>query len=318
MSAFYDKLKSYKADGKAYVIAEVGSNWRTRQDLLSSVMIAKACGADAVKFQYLDPSELYGPVAQIDKTFPLSALREKCDAAGIDFLCSSFSPEGLKEVNKYVDAHKIASSEMSHLRLLEAAKATGKTILLSTGAYFMTDVVRVIQFLSGAEVVPLHCNVSYPTKHVNLKKFESLKVLAGVVGYSDHTTNIDAVPVLMQSLGATVYEKHFNPFGYTNTPDAPHSLNADEFKCMVTNLRGVPNDYTEENEARLMFVRRVIALKDLQVGDTLKEGDNMGIFRSKVADANGANPFLITRLEGKRMNKVLAQGAGISAVDVQV
>ncbi len=318
MSAFYDKLLSYKSQAKTYVIAEVGSNWRTREDLLSSVMLAKACGADAVKFQYLDMSELYGPVSAIDKTFPLGQLREKCDAAAIDFLCSSFSVEGLKEVNKFVDGHKIASSEMSHLRLLEAAKATGKPVLLSTGGYFMTDVLRVLDFLKGAEVIPLHCNLSYPTKHVNTRKFLELKELAEIVGYSDHTTNIDAVPVLMRNLGAVVYEKHFNPFGYTDTPDAPHSANCDEFKCMVTNLRGVPNDFSEENEARLMHVRRVVALRDLAVGDTLKEGDTMGIFRSKVADANGANPFMITRLEGKRVARAIAQGAGISTADTQV
>jgi sialic acid synthase SpsE len=318
MTAFYTKLKNYQSLGKTYVIAEVGSNWRTRQDLLSSVVIAKACGADAVKFQYLTPSELFGPKPEIDKTFPLSQLREKADATGIDFLCSAFSVEGLKEVNKYVDAHKIASSEMCHIRLLDAVRATGKTILLSTGAYFMPDVTKVLQYLNGAEVVPLHCNVSYPTKHVNTKKFGQIQNLAALCGYSDHTTIIDAVPVLLKNLGATVYEKHFNPYGYKDTPDAPHSLNTEEFKCMVTNLRGVPNEYNEETEARLMNVRRVIATADIAVGDTFKEGLNMGIFRARKPDANGVNPFAISKLEGQRAARVVKAGDGISFLDVQV
>jgi sialic acid synthase SpsE len=311
-----EKLKDFKAEGRVYVIAEVGSNWKTEVDLISSVNMAKQVGADAVKFQYLTESELYGPTPEINKTFPLSNLKLKCEAAGIDMLCSAFSPDGVKEVDKFVDAHKIASSEMSHIRMLEAVKATGKPVILSTGGYFVPDIQRVLKFLGDYPVILMHCNLKYPANLVDLKKFRDIKRL-GVefMGYSDHTTSIDAVPSLMKLQGVSVYEKHFNPFDYKDTPDAPHSLGRDNFLTFVSYLRNDPKDSNEETEGRLKFVRRVVATTDIRAGDRLNEGVNIGIFRSRYNDTNGVNPFFIDRIEGKLAARPIRQGTGVSTMD---
>lgn len=319
---FYDKALEKKKDGRVYVIAEVGSNYKSHNDLFESVAKAKAAGADAVKFQYFAKNELHGPEFELDQTFPLEKLAEKCQATDIDFLCSAFSPEGVERVNPFVSAHKVASSEMSHIRILEAVMKTGKPMILSTGAYFLSDILRVMNFLGDYPVVPLHCNISYPTKLVDLKKIKRLldsKVIGThrPWGYSDHTLSIDAIPAFLCGiLGASVYEKHFNPFDYKDTPDAPHSLSQHEFKIMCSYLNAVPMDGTEENEARLMHIRRIIATKDLKPGDVLKEGVNMGIFRSRKPDANGVNPFAIKALEGKAVKREIEQGEGISIQDV--
>lgn len=314
---FYDKILKIKANNGCYVIAELGSNWKTTDDLMGAISLAKSCGADAIKYQYFTESELFGPVARIDKTFPLNHLSEKCKAVGIDFLCSAFSPDGVKELNKFVDAFKVASSEMSDLRLLEAIKATGKPIILSTGAYFIPDVERVLKFLSGSEVILMHCNVKYPARFTKYSKFLKLKELVEVVGFSDHTTSIEVIPVFYKEHGATVIEKHFNPFDYTDKPDWPVSLSAEEFKVMVSFLRGAGIDYDEESEARLLHARRVIALKDLAPGARLQEGENMGIFRPRKADARGMNPFAIDQLEGQAVTKMVSAGEGISLVDIR-
>jgi N,N'-diacetyllegionaminate synthase len=317
MSAFNDKILELKRQNKIYVIAEVGSNARDENQLVDSVMRAKKCGADAVKFQYFDESELFGPVSKIRKDNPLGRLKVKADAVGIDLICSSFSPEGMREIDPFVVAHKIASSEMSHIRLLETAKSLGKPVILSTGAYFLTDIERVVTFMRSTELVLLHCNVSYPTKFVDMAKYVQLEKLGLPLGYSDHTTSIDAVPMFFASAGAVVYEKHFNPFNLTDTPDAAHSLNMEEFKAMVDVLRGNAPAYTEENEARLKHVRRVVATKDINIGDVLTEGANMGIFRARESDASGANPFFIDRLEGKKATKQVKAGRGISPLDAR-
>jgi sialic acid synthase SpsE len=311
-----------KSAGKVYVIAEVGSNWKTHDDLINSINMAKAAGADAVKFQYFRREELYGPAYELDSEFPLEKLASKARFIGIDFLCSAFSPEGVARVDPFVEAHKVASSEMAHIRILEAVKKTGKPVILSTGAYHCDDIKRSIDFFGKYTVIPMHCNISYPTKLTDLKKlqrmlYHKLVGIGKVWGYSDHTLSIDAVPAFLCGiLGASVYEKHFNPFDLTDTPDAPHSLNQNEFKIMCSYLNGQPIDGTEENEARLMHVRRIIALRDLKPGDTLKEGENIGIFRSKKPDTNGASPFLIRQLEGKSVNREIQLGDGVSVSDV--
>lgn len=316
--SLYDKILDLKAQGKMYIIAEVGSNWKTEDDLVSAINKAKNAGADAVKFQYFTEGELYGPTYEIDKTFPLSRLKLKSDAAAdIDLLCSAFSKEGVNQVDSFVAAHKVASSEMMHLRMLEVIKATGKPVILSTGAYPVADIQRVLTFLGDYPVIPMHCNVSYPTKYVDTDKFQNIKSLKPVVGYSDHTTSIDGVPLLFKSLGATVYEKHFNPLEYTDTADAPHSLNAAEFKAFVKTLRGEPVSYSEERDAKLMFMRRIVATKDILPGEQLLEGVNMGIFRVRKPDANGVSPFAITTLEGKISLKKFSAGDGISSADAQ-
>jgi N,N'-diacetyllegionaminate synthase len=315
--SFYEKILDFEKRGETYVIAEVGSNYKSHQDLINSVQFAKNCGANAVKFQYYSESELYGPVSKINPVNPLPQLKAKADAVGVDLICSSFSPEGVKEVDPYVVAHKVASSEMSHIRILEAVKETGKPVLISTGGYFEQDIKRVIQFMDKHNVILLHCNLAYPAKFSDLVKFNEMKkYFKGPVGYSDHTESIDAVPFLFQQAGATVIEKHFNPFGYTDTPDAFHSLDMEEFKVMVSYLRNSPIPYSEEDVGRLMHIRRIVATKDLLPGDVLKEGENIGIFRSKEIDANGSNPFRIKDLEGKQVNRAVKAGKGVSMLDV--
>jgi N,N'-diacetyllegionaminate synthase len=218
--SFLDKISEIKEKNQVYVIAELGSNWKTEEDLLSAVSIAKKIGCDAIKFQYLSIDELYGPKYQINKTFPLSRIKLKSDAVGIDLLCSSFSPEGVMQVDPFVVAHKVASSEMSHIRILEQVKKTGKPLILSTGAYSLIDIKRVIDFLGDYPLVVLHCNMSYPTKYTDTDKFLEIKKLSSFVGYSDHTLSIDSSPLLYKNLGAVVLEKHFNPFQYSDTPDS--------------------------------------------------------------------------------------------------
>jgi sialic acid synthase SpsE len=86
---------------------------------------------------------------------------------------------------------------------------------------------------------------------------------------------------------------------------------------MILSLKGLPSPYTEENKARLKDIRRVVALRDLIPGDVLKENDTMGIFRSRVEDANGLNPFFIGELEGKVVTRPVQRGLGLSTLDVK-
>lgn len=298
---------------RVYIVAELGSNYKSREHLLGAINLAKMAGADAIKYQYFDVSELYGPTPQLKKDFPFGDIKMKCDSAQIDFLCSTFSPDGMSEVDKLVDAHKIASSEMSHVRMLERAKKLGKPVILSSGGYFVKDIKRSLDFLGDHPTILMHCNLAYPAKLVDLEKFSQLKDLwTGPIGYSDHTTSVDAVPALMREKGVCIYEKHFNPYELTDTPDAPHSLNTAQFMVMVSYLRGLPTPSTEENEARLMHVRRIVAIKDILPGEKFEEGVNVGIFRSRVPDANGGNPFSMDSLNGRVSISAIKAGSGVS------
>lgn len=301
---------------RVYVVAELGSNYKSNENLFSAIREAKNAGADAVKYQYFDQSELYGPISTLKSDFPIAQLKRACDLADIDLLCSSFSPRGMRAIDDFVPAHKIASSEMSHIRLLETAIALGKPLILSTGGQGMREIARAVELLESHPTILLHCNHAYPANCVDLGKAKKIaKIFKGPMGFSDHTTNIDIVPMTFKNSGVVMYEKHFNPFDYFDTPDAPHSISSRDFKSMVTLLRGGDWPENAENEARLKHVRRIVAIKPILLGDRFVEGENIGIFRSKRPDDHGANPFHISLLENKKSLRAFGVGDGIGLSD---
>lgn len=301
--------------GRVYVIAELGSNYKTHDQLFSAIYHAKSAGADAIKYQFFNREELFSNEFTLSD-LPLAQLKEKCDSVGIDFLCTAFSPQGMLEVNKYVDAHKIASSEMAHIRMLDLAKAFAKPVMLSTGGQGLEDIKYARQYLGSPETIIMHCNLAYPAKFVDIGKLHSiLDYFRCPWGFSDHTTSIDAIPFAMLNAGAYVYEKHYNPHSLNDTPDAPHSLNQEEFKAFVDVLRGHTPAYTEENEARLRHVRRLIATKDISAGETFEENINFGIFRSRKDDAHGSSPFAIAKVQGRKAKRDFFKGDGIFVGD---
>lgn len=335
----------------AFIIAEVGSNWRTPDDCIESIVQAKYAGADAVKFQLFAPNDLYGPGIKqwdaikhveenlfvIDYQSPylnpywLPKLKEKADRCKIEFLCTAFSPEGYELVNGYVDIHKIASAESSHLRILEKVRTLGKPVILSTGAHGISDVSMaltklcdldpVLRRFKADHVVLMYCVADYPAQEVDLSQIHNLKEHFNTkVGYSDHTTDVLCIPQLAAKEGACVIEKHFTAVPEANTPDRPHSLDHAQFKRMVESIRGtykVPFGPSRMERGMLLrHNRRLIGLRDIEIGETLVEGENFGIYRSLVDEDHAFHPFMVNEVIGKQAKKHIKAGAGIGPGDV--
>lgn len=328
-----------------FIIAEVGSNWRTLEDCLLSISMAKACGADAVKFQLFNPVALYGDIPPVWEMpikvqgegpyMPhdwLPKLKAKADACGIEFMCSAFSPELIDVVNPYVNIHKVASAEMTHVRILEAVRETKKPVILSTGASAEADIEQALKYLQGSPMVLMYCVAAYPAKRIELEKMLALKKFGMPVGYSDHSIDVQTIPCLAAILGACVIEKHVN-FSGVDGPDAPHALSTDDFKQMVTMLKfthgQIPNppacppcDHVpivpgpEEKAMVLRHNRRLIATRDVAPGATFREGENFGIYRSLKDDAHAFSPFMIDEVNGRSAKRAIKAGDGIGPGDI--
>lgn len=337
-------------EAKPYIVAEVGSNWQTREQAIASVGAAKAMGADCVKFQAFTYEALYGSDIGfryrysgdgVDTNCPylpldwLPALKEKADACGIDFACTAFSPELVAAVDPFVAWHKVASSDLCHPQLLQAIKAKKKPVILSTGASSGGDIRRALaefqywfdpndeDYVADPKcplIVLLYCISAYPAKTIDLDHLRLLRERFELpIGFSDHSIDIVGHPVEAARRGATVIEKHFTAFPELDTPDRPHSLTPVEFVTMVDFIRGVRRPVIgptpEERDMLLRHNRRLLATRNIAEGETLEYGRNFGAYRSLVDDTRGLSPFAWSQLQGKRAKLAIERGVGIGPGD---
>lgn len=245
------------------VIAEVGSNWKTREDCASSISLAKVAGADAVKFQWFTNECLYGVIGDRKNKPIINALKDICDTNGIEFMCTAFSPYGYDVINPCVQTHKIASSEITDINILRKVNSFKKPVILSTGGAQTLQIAAALQELKDCPVTILYCVVDYPARVIDFRMLEFYQEIFGKdysYGYSDHSIDVLNIPKLAEKSGATVLEKHVNFTTHTDTPDAPHSLNFNEFKLMCDHLKGATN--FSETFRPNPYQRKLITLAD--------------------------------------------------------
>lgn len=314
-----------------FIIAEVGSNWTSLDDCKRSIVQAKQAGADAVKFQAFNKRSLYGVDGfhslDYSATMPgelpldwLPILAQKARDTGIEFMCSAFSPELVRAVDPYVSIHKVASAELTHLRILESVRDAGKPVILSTGASGPIDISQARMVLgAGTSVILMYCVAAYPARDIDFRMLDELSSRFHCpVGYSDHTTDYGVTPRTAVERGACVLEKHLTAIE-ADTPDRPHSLTVDEFRRMVQSIRGErPFSWGsgEEQDMITRHNRRLIATKAIKAGQALKEGVNFGIFRSLVDDTRGYSGFAVGQVHDRAAAKDLQAGQAIGPGDV--
>lgn len=309
-----------------FIIAEVGSNWRSFDDCFHSIRMAKECGADAVKFQLYDYASLYGTTTN-EYCYSLSLewlplLKAKADEVGIEFMCSAFSPGLIEAVNPHVNIHKLASAEMCHVRMLEKLRSIGKPVIMSTGAHTMPEIHDASILLRyDCPLILLYCVAAYPARIVEIDAITALRDRFDVLsGYSDHSTDVLVIPQAARDAGAVVIEKHFTAIPGVETPDSPHSLTPDQFNRMVKGLRRSGETFygftQEETPMRMRHHRRLIATRDIKVGEMFDEDFNFGIYRSLKDAPLAYSPFDVHVIQGKPSKRDMAAGDGICEGDV--
>lgn len=258
-----------------YIIAEIGSTHDGGMGLAEE-MIAKwaELGADAVKFQdhrWQDVAEdaphpsvhvtemraaYYRRISfsheQLSRLSRIARRTRKADGVGgLDFIVSPFSVQAVEDVEgEPVTAWKIASGEVTNMALLEAVKATGKPVYLSSGMSTWDEVKAACDFLAPHSLgCIMHCTSEYPCapEHVGLNCVRDI-ITCGAVGrrttlpwapaygLSDHTLGL-AASLAAITLGATVIERHVTLSRRMYGSDAAHSLEPDEFAQFVREVR---------------------------------------------------------------------------------
>ena len=235
----------------SYIIAEIGNNhegdisWAKQ-----AISEAKLCGADAVKFQAINPSSLVNATVRQDRVkalerlcLPPQAFSELFSFAKnqkIDFGVSFFDAETCQMLPSF-DFAKIASSDCDNLKLLEAVSSKYNKIFISTGTLSSEGIENLKNFVnsSSADITVLHCISKYPTpiSDASLGFITVLKNHFEKVGYSDHTDSLE-VNLMALALGANVFEKHFTlDKNLTGIKDHLLSSNPLEFEIFCKSIR---------------------------------------------------------------------------------
>lgn len=330
---------------KPYIIADIGANWRRTNNedknkhiACGQIEEAAWCGVDAVKFQLFTHEELYGLPGDNLYALPrqwLADLKDKADRVGVEFMCSAFSPEGVDIVDRFVNIHKIASSEMKHVLMLEKVKATEKPVIISTGAAYSKEIHWLLDKegmgFDPHKVTLLECVAAYPANagDYHLGLLHNWHRRLGVqVGLSDHTKDLDnLLGICAVGAGAVVFEKHFDALGlnYGLTPDTPVSLTAKEMRIFVGQIQRA-YDLMQNRAKRPTFTendivhrhkRRLIATQRLNQGDILKLGENYGIFRAEKNDYRGSPPEDYPKFEGKAVSRNVFTGQPLGPTDLE-
>jgi len=310
-------------------------NTKNSKKIKSTLNSKRWCGISNRKGVNYDVSQL-GWNYYINEVFeemsmPYSMIPELskfCKQQNIIFMSTSFSIKDAEEIEPFVDFHKIASFEINHVRLIEYLIKTQKPLIISTGAsgYEEIDfVINLIKKNGGRKIALLQCTSKYPapSNTLNLSVIPELKKRYNVpVGFSDHSLDPIIAPVLAIGMGATIIEKHFTLDRNLPGPDHASSLNPNELKIMIKGIREAEKMIgskrkkiiEEEKELRNAGTRAIQAIKNISVGDVLKEGVNFEVLRPGNR-LRGTEPRFLESINGKRSLKSIKMGDGILDIE---
>ena len=239
-------------------------------------------------------------------------------------MSTPFSVSDAEVINPFVRIHKIASYEISHIRLIEYVAHTGKPLILSTGACDYEDIEWAMNCFydsGGKDISLLQATARYPAEigTLNLKVIPNLIDRYKVpVGLSDHSRNPILAPICAVALGAKIIEKHFTIHNRLPGPDHHFAVTPPELAAMVQAIRDAEESLgnsvktIQESEVELKrFARRSIqSIRSVKKGDKLEEGVNLDILRPG-NKSQGLHPKHISEINDKRFTRDIDIGEGI-------
>ena len=295
-------------DERTFIIAEMSANHL--QDYDRAVEIIKKAawaGADAIKLQTYTPDTItidcdneYFQIKQgtiwdgttLHKLYQTAytpwewqpKLKKVAEDEGLVFFSSPFDFTAVDFLEKMeVPAYKIASFEINDIPFIEYIASKGKPIIISTGIARMGDIQNALDAckrMGNENVALLKCTSSYPApvEEANLKTIPNMKeTLNLIAGLSDHTMG-HAVSVGGVALGAKIIEKHMTLRRSDGGADSKFSMEPEEFKEMVDNIRIVEKalgkvtyDLSQKQTNSREHSRSLFIVQDMKQGEIFTE-----------------------------------------------
>lgn len=330
-------------DDKVYIVAEISANHgHDIQIAKDTIKAAKEAGADAVKIQTytadtitmncdnkyfqikqgtlwdgttlyklyqeaFTPWEWHEELFKYARNMGITIFSSPFDKTAVDLLESLNTP-----------AYKIASFEITDIPLIEYVASKGKPVIISTGIATIGEIKEVVDTckkVGNNNIILLKCTSSYPAPYedMNILTIPNLKSTFGVeVGLSDHSVG-STVTLGAVALGAKMIEKHVILNRNIGGPDAEFSMEIDEFKSMIEEIRKLEKalgrinyDLDEKTIKNREFSRSLFFTDDIKEGEIITE-KNMRAIRP----GYGLHPRYYNEILGKKVKKDIKRGTPV-------
>lgn len=327
----------------AYIIAEMSANHAGNLELAKKIIrSAKESGADCVKLQTytadtltIDCDNSYFKIEdgiwQGENLYQLyqkaytpwewqKELKEEADRIGIDIFSTPFDSSAVDFLESIgMEFYKIASFEVVDIPLIRYIASKGKPIIMSTGMASLgeiEDAVKAVRKEGNEQIALLKCSSAYPaiTDDMNLKTLVNMAETFQVpTGLSDHSMgSLGAVTAVV--LGAKIIEKHFCLSREIDNPDASFSMEPEEFRKMVDDIRRaekaigkVQYGISSQEKDNIKFRRSLFVVKDIKEGELFTE-ENVRSIRP----GYGIAPKFYEDVIGKKALKNIKKGTPLS------
>lgn len=328
-------------NGKPYFIADIAANHDGQLErAFKLIELAKEAGADVAKFQNFKAETIVSKFGfenlgkqlshqsawkkSVYETYEDASvsdewsakLKEKCDEIGIEYMTSPYDFASVDLADKYVNAYKIGSGDITWLDIIDYIADKGKPVLLATGAANMNDVERAMKILQTkkVETVLMQCNTNYTASPENYRyiNLNVLKTYQGkypdvILGLSDHTYGHSTVLGAF-ALGARVFEKHFTDDNSRPGPDHKFSMTPETWRAMVDATyelyyaMGDGVKRVEENEHETVNIQRraFYLTRDMKQGEKIQKED---VFPLRPVYTDGILPYELDKIIGKRIKR---------------
>ncbi len=328
-----------------FIIAEAGVNHNgSVTEAKKMVDVAKAAGADAVKFQTWITEQVYSKTESLKPDYQKAGtdpnesefatvkrnelsfqafreLKAYCDKVGITMMST---PDEWQSADFLINelrvpAIKVASQDVNNLPFLRYLGSKKIPMILSTGASTMAEASTAVETILEAgcpKLAVLHCTSCYPApiEATNLSAISTMRDIFKLpIGYSDHTTDVFMACGAV-ALGAIILEKHFTLSRALPGPDQQASVEPEELRRYIDAVRavkaglgnGIKTVQAAEATNRVAMRRYLAIAHDLPAGHVLKEHD---IAFMKITF--GLEPATVDKILGASLKTAMKAGTRI-------
>lgn len=280
---------------KVFIVAEIGLNHNGDLNLAKQMIIkAKHAGADAVKFQVYKTDFFIHKGFALDqynilKKYELNyksfqELKIFSDKNNIIFFASPFdfqSVDFLIQIKSPI--LKIASGELSNKYFLHYCAKKNIPLFISTGLHTFPETKKIIKTVEkiNNKLAIFYCLSEYPLKieSANLNALSLYQTAFDFpIGFSDHSKR-NLLDIIAVTKGAKIIEKHFTINHNLPGPDHKISLDFNEFKELVQNIKLTENALGTSNRILTKAEKSIkkMAQKGIYAAVNIRKGEMITI-----------------------------------------